>query len=26
VVNNFFYDKMTAVPKIKAYMDAVQEA
>ena len=25
VVNNFFYEKMTAVPNIKAYMDSVQE-
>lgn len=26
VVNNFFYEKMTAVPNIKAYMDSVQES
>ncbi len=24
VVNNFFYDKLTAVPTIKAYMDVIQ--
>ncbi len=24
VVNNFFYEKMTAIPKIRAYMDSVQ--
>jgi hypothetical protein len=26
VVNNFFYDKLTAVPTIKAYMDNIQSA
>jgi hypothetical protein len=25
VVNNFFYEKMTAIPKIQAYMDSFQE-
>ena len=25
VVNNFFFEKLTAIPKIKAYMDAIQE-
>ena len=24
VVNNFFYEKMTAIPKIRAYMESVQ--
>jgi hypothetical protein len=26
LVNNFFYDKLTAVPTIKAYMDGIQAA
>ncbi|MFU8826462.1 MAG: hypothetical protein ACNA70_03120 [Brevefilum sp.] len=25
VVNNFFYEKLTAIPKIKAYMVSIQE-
>jgi hypothetical protein len=26
LVNNFFYDKLSAVPTIKAYMEGIQEA
>jgi hypothetical protein len=26
LVNNFFYEKLTAVPTIKAYMDGIQDA